>query len=159
MTRFVIPLQEVEKNLMPGYKPQSKWAMETSATSRESLHNHDERGCFVYAGYSRTAPTYHLFTCTLRSNPPRRAVKMIPFSAVSFSKKSKAGKGTCSMRFCPGAAVQMNVKHSRSYCLEHANKVTATTVPCPATDIHPCEVTFTRRQTCSICTLFKEEAA
>ena len=159
ITRFVIPLQQVEKNLMPGYKPQSKWAMETSATSKESLHNHNEPGRFVYAGYSRTAPTYHLFKCTLWSKMPRRSVKMIPYSDAPFTLKSKAGRGTCSMKLCPGEAVQMNLKNSRAYCQDHADEFSATQVPCSSSSIFPCAVRGTQQQTCRICTEFKEQAA
>ncbi len=159
MTRFVIPLAEVEKNLMPGYKPQSKWAMETSATSKESLHNHNESGQFIYEGYSQTAPTYHLFKCTLWRKMPRRSVKMIPWSDAPFTLKSKAGRGTCSMRLCPGEAVQMNLKNSRAYCQEHADEFSAEQIPCPATTIFPCDRRFARRPTCVICTIFKEKAA
>lgn len=158
--RFVIPLAEVEKNLMPGYTDQSKWVMEHSATSKESLHNHNpKKGSFVYAGFSLTAPAYHLFKCTQSSIRPARAIKMLLFEITPFSRKSKAGRCTCSMRLCPGEAVQMNERRNRAYCQDHADEFSAARLPCQATSIFPCLRLFNGEPTCNICTSFKEEAS
>lgn len=100
----------------------------------KALHNHESSPYIVYAGYSTTAPHYHLFKCTRLSDPPRRVVNLIPFDRMRFSEDSKARRGGCSMRHCPSDATMMTEKGNQAYCETHA----AQQVPCPWTSIESC---------------------
>ena len=103
------------------------------------VHNHEHgRGHIVYAGYCPTAPMYHLFRCVALSTPPRRTVQLAAFNHRAFTPESKAGRGGCSMRRCPGAAVLMDTKRSQAYCERCAGRVQGK-IPCSWTSILPCD--------------------
>lgn len=110
------------------------------------VHNHEARRPVIkYQGYCRTAPGYHLFACVQTSDPPRRKVNLIEFQAGVFTSDSKAGQGGCSMRHCPGSAVQMNEVGKQAYCEKCVQRVTGN-VPCQWTAIEAC-----LRHDCPIC--------
>ena len=106
--------------------------------THEALHNHNSHPHIVYAGYSATAPYYHLFKCIQLSDQPRRTRSLIPFDQEGFSEDAKAGRGGCSMRLCHGDAVMMNAKGSQAYCTVHAAKVSPKRTPCAWTSIVMC---------------------
>ncbi len=117
----------------------------------EVLHNHDGTPNIRYAGYSEKLPDHHLWRCDGHSEPPRnKAVSLVPFSRHRFSTESKAGRGGCSMRECPGDAVQMNEDGTLAYC-ETCTSRSLGVVPCPWTTVMPC------REPCSVCDGPEEE--
>ncbi len=102
------------------------------------VHNHKTRKPIIrYAGYSKTAPQYHLFQCVQVSDPPRKRVTLVKFDGARFTSDSKAGHGGCSMRHCPGEAVTMNPQGKQAYCARCAQRVTGQ-VPCSWTSILGC---------------------
>lgn len=102
------------------------------------VHNHEVRPARILRrGYSETAPDYHLYQCLQKSDPPQRKVKLVEFKASRFSPESKAGQGGCSMRNCPGQAVQMNKEGKRAFCERCLQRVTGN-VPCKWTSITLC---------------------
>lgn len=102
------------------------------------LHNHNAPARMVYKGYSEKAPQYHLFRCVQLSRPPRRVVELVPFDRRRFSDNSKAGRGGCSMRRCPGDAVMMSTKDHHAYCQMHSQRSQQERQPCPYTSIEMC---------------------
>lgn len=104
----------------------------------EVLHNHDSAPCIEYAGYCQTAPTHHLWRCTKQSDPPHKVVELVPFDQSQFSDESKAWRGGCSMRLCPGDAVMMRKEGHHAYCERHALHAQRERKSCPWTSITPC---------------------
>ncbi len=103
----------------------------------ELIHNHERgKGRNVYAGFSTKAPSYHLFRCVAYSTP-RRQVVLKAFDPHRFTIESKAGRGGCSLRGCPGDAVKMNEDETLAYC-EHCAARTTEIVPCGWSSIAPC---------------------
>ena len=125
------------------------------------VHNHEiGKARIQYAGYCPTAPTYHIFLCVALSDPPRRKIKLTKFDITVFTTDSKAGKGGCSMRFCPGEAVMMSVKENRAYC-ERCTRLVRGTLPCSWTSIHLCERALGMAsgpydKPCSLCVSYEE---
>lgn len=117
----------------------SKWRPAFSLNNRptELMHNHVGPGSVVYAGFSKKAPTLHLFRCVAVSTPRRLRIELKPFLVGSFSPESKAGTGGCSIRGCPGDAVRMNKDETAAYCERCAERTTQV-VPCPWTSTSLC---------------------
>ena len=101
------------------------------------VHNHNGAARIVYAGFSERAPDQHLFRCEAFSEPPRKIVMLSPFVAQGFLPESKAGRGGCSMRKCPGDAVKMNADQHKAYCLRCSQRVTGIE-PCSWTSVELC---------------------
>lgn len=137
-----------------------QWTPDTRSRL-DVLHRHARAPRVVYAGFSQTAPEYHLFRCVATSEPPRnRHVALKPFDRRRFTSDSKAGQGGCSMRGCLGDAEEMNEEETDAYCGRCAGRVRGL-IPCHWTTITPC----TRRlgleawpygKPCPTCVPFKE---
>jgi len=103
------------------------------------IHNHERgTGRIVYGGYCPTAPMYHLFRCTALSTPPRRKVVLKAFNHRVFTAESKAGRGGCSMRLCPGEAILMDEKGTQAYCERCARRAQGR-LPCTWTSVLACD--------------------
>ena len=127
----------------------------------EVRHNHEGKVCrVIYAGFSQTAPHYHLFKCLALSDPPRRVVELIPFDRMRFSEDSKARRNGCSMRNCLSDATMMNEKGSRAYCDLHTERVSPKRHPCPWTSIKVCHrvLRLDDGRPCPTCAAFKKAA-
>ncbi len=126
------------------------------------IHNHARgRGRVKYAGYCQNAPMYHLFRCVALSDPPRRKVVLKTFDQRRFTTESKAGRGGCSMRNCPGEAVLMGEKATQAYCERCAQRVQGK-LPCSWTSILPCHRVMgldigPYGKPCPTCTGFEEK--
>jgi hypothetical protein len=127
------------------------------------VHNHESGARIVYVGFSETAPDHHLFRCVAHSDPPRRQVQLKPFDQRGFTSESKAGRGGCSMRDCPGNAVEMDEDETQAYCEHCATRVRGI-VPCSWTSIEPCYTGWgldkpPHGRPCPTCTAFGREEA
>ncbi len=104
------------------------------------VHNHDIRPPHIkYVGFSnKTNDNDHLFVCQQKSDPPRKILHLVTFSSEAFTHDSKAGRGGCSMRLCPGEAVQMSTTSRRqAFCVKCVQRMTGN-APCQWTQIEPC---------------------
>ena len=96
---------------------------------------------WVYVGFSETAPDYHLWQCVAQPEQPANPRKVKQFNPDRFSPESKAGKGGCSMRWCPGDAVAMDEdekKQLRAYCETHVERLTLSYIECGETMVMMC---------------------
>jgi hypothetical protein len=135
-----------------------RWTPEVKLNNRppDLMHNHEHgKGRIVYAGFSEKAPMYHLFRCEAFSDPPRRQVELKPFQQWAFTPESKAGRGGCSLRHCPGEAVEMNKSETTAYCTHCAQRV-RDIVPCPWASIALCAHRWVG-QSCATCATFEKE--
>jgi hypothetical protein len=101
-------------------------------------HKHGETPRYVYAGYSLTAPGYHLWRCVAQTAKPRKVADLIAFDLSAFDPESKAGQGGCSMRLCPRDATHMNRKQTLAYCDHCTERVTRQQGACLVTIISMC---------------------
>ncbi len=121
------------------------------------VHNHDIRRPVIrYVGHSKKNPNEHLFICVQTSDPPRKKLTLVAFRAHTFMLESKAGRGGCSMRLCPGDAVQMSLSGRRqAFCAKCVQRVTGN-APCQWTQIELCRMKLKLGE-CRICEKFEEE--
>lgn len=102
-------------------------------------HNHSSQPQFEYVGMSEKNPNYHLWRCTAKQAKAKKEVALVPHNPKRFDPESKAGKGGCSMRLCPGDAVFMDVEGHRAYCELCAQRYTDGQEPCPVTRAEVCQ--------------------
>ena len=96
-----------------------------------------------HMGLSEKVPEYHLWKCTAQPEQPSAPRMVRAFESKLFSSESKAGRGGCSMRWCPGDAVAADEqkegkKQLRAYCEIHVSKLTLSYVECSETMIWLC---------------------